>query len=221
MSTALPSRRCSLTAARPAPAPAAPGPAAPGPDPAQDDSAAEAAIVAGLARGEEAALAAAYERWGSLVYSLALRALRDPQDAEDTTQQVFYAAWRGRGGYDPAKGSLGGWLVGITRHSIADGLAARSRRARLVGMATAQQEEALRHPQHNESEEALTRILLLEKLSHLSPVQRRLLGLAIWGDLTHTQIARETELPLGTVKSHIRRALSALRRDSETPAHQA
>ncbi|MCX5205604.1 sigma-70 family RNA polymerase sigma factor [Streptomyces sp. NBC_00237] len=178
---------------------------------------AEAAIADGLARGEEAALAAAYERWGSLVYSLALRALRDPQDAEDATQQVFFAAWRGRAGYDPARGSLGGWLVGITRHAIADGLAARVRRARLTGLVTAHQEDVLRHPQHNESEEALTRVLLLEMLSRLPAVQRRLLGLAVWGDLTHSQISRETGLPLGTVKSHIRRGLQALRKIIETP----
>ncbi|MFI5806797.1 RNA polymerase sigma factor [Streptomyces sp. NPDC051561] len=189
------------------------------PAPAPDALAgAEAAIADGLARGEEAALAAAYERWGSLVYSLALRALRDPQDAEDATQQVFFAAWRGRNGFDPARGSLGGWLVGITRHAIADGLAARTRRARLTTLATAHQEDALRHSQHNESEEALTRVLLLETLSRLPAVQRRLLGLAIWGDLTHSQISRETGLPLGTVKSHIRRGLQALRKIIETPS---
>ncbi|CAM5418850.1 hypothetical protein GCM10010329_79320 [Streptomyces spiroverticillatus] len=204
---------------------AASGSAEPGPGPgpgdygAHDDHAAEAAIAAGLARGDEAALAAAYRRWGSLVYSLALRALRDPQDAEDTAQQVFLAAWRGRHGYDQTRGPLGGWLVGITRHAVADCLAARARQTRLTGLATAQQQDALRHPRSSESDDALNRVMLLETLGRLSPVQRRLLGLAVWGDLTQTQIAEETGLPLGTVKSHIRRALHALRRIVESPAH--
>ncbi len=196
-------------------------PATARPVPSAQDRAAEAAIAAGLARGDEAALAAAYRQWGSLVYSLALRALRDRQDAEDTAQQVFLAAWRGRAGYDPARGSLGGWLVGITRHAVADCLAARARQSKLAGLATAQQEEALRHPGPSESEDALNRVVLLETLGRLSPVQRRLLGLAVWGDMTQTQIAEETGLPLGTVKSHIRRALHALRRIIEMPTPSA
>ncbi|MFJ6701026.1 RNA polymerase sigma factor [Streptomyces sp. NPDC091272] len=178
----------------------------------------EAEIAAALVRGEEAALAAAYRHWGSLVYSLALRALRDPQDAEDVTQQVFLAAWRGRTRYQQDRGPLGAWLVGITRHTVIDSLTARTRRADLARSAAAQHDDAVRRHQDNESEEALNRVLLLRELGDLPAVQRRLLGLAIWGDLTQTQIARETGLPLGTVKSHIRRGLHALRGAMEAPS---
>ncbi|MFI6638992.1 RNA polymerase sigma factor [Streptomyces sp. NPDC050504] len=181
----------------------------------------EAEIARRFASGDPEALSDAYRQWGSLVYTLALRALGDPQEAEDATQHVFLSAWRGRAGYRGERGPLAAWLVGITRHTVADALAARSRRADLARTAVAQSEEALRRHHDDESDTALNRVLVLQKLAHLSSVQRRLLGLAIWGDMTQAQIAEETGLPLGTVKSHIRRALHVLRRVMEPPPSRA
>ncbi|MFF5447261.1 RNA polymerase sigma factor [Streptomyces sp. NPDC012888] len=167
--------------------------------------------------GDEQAVALAYERWGALVHTLARRSLNDARDAEDVTQQVFLAAWRGRAGYRPDRGALGGWLVGIARHVIADAHAARGRQGDIENMSAAQQEEAVRQWGVDESEAAVNRVLVLQKLSRLTPVQRRLLGMAVYGDMTQSQIAERTGLPLGTVKSHIRRALHALRRVLDSP----
>ncbi|MDT0567242.1 sigma-70 family RNA polymerase sigma factor [Streptomyces sp. DSM 3412] len=165
--------------------------------------------------GDEQAIALAYRRWGSLVHTLARRSLNDERDAEDVTQQVFLAAWRGRERYRPERGALGGWLVGITRHAIADAHAARARRADVESMSAAQQEEAVRYWGVDESQAAVDRVLVLQKLQRLTPVQRRVLGMAVYGDMTQAQIAELTGLPLGTVKSHIRLALHSLRRVME------
>ncbi|MGW5733139.1 MULTISPECIES: sigma-70 family RNA polymerase sigma factor [Streptomyces] len=171
----------------------------------------EADLARRFRDGDEQALTLAYQRWGALVHTLARRSLNDPRDAEDVTQQVFLAAWRGRAGYRPERGALGGWFVGITRHAIADAHAARARRTVIENASGAQQEEAVRHWGVDETEAALNRVLVLQKLGHLTPVQRRVMGMAVYGDMTQVQIAEHTGLPLGTVKSHMRRALHSLR----------
>ncbi|MBQ1089929.1 RNA polymerase sigma factor [Streptomyces sp. B93] len=208
-------RRADAERTRPRP----PDPAdAPAPLPPHGETADDAELARRFRAGDEQALTLAYRQCSALVYTLARRSLNDTQAAEDVTQQVFLAAWRGRTRYRPERGPLAGWLVGITRHAIADAHAARARRADIESVSARQQEEAVRHWGVDESEAALNRVLVLEKLRRLTPVQRRLLGLAVYGDMTQVQIAEETGLPLGTVKSHIRRGLHALRRAMEPPA---
>ncbi|HVN12166.1 MAG TPA: sigma-70 family RNA polymerase sigma factor [Kineosporiaceae bacterium] len=161
-----------------------------------------------FAAGDERALALAYERWAGLVHGIATRALGNTADAEDVTQQVFVSAWTGRQGYRPDDGPLPAWLVGITRHRIADAFARRQRdeRARLavLGGAAAAPREAF-------DPHAEDRVVLLEELSRIGEPQRGIMELAFFHDLTHEQISRRTGLPLGTVKSHIRRTLVRLR----------
>ena len=83
-----------------------------------------------LRDGSRDALAEAYREWSSLVHTLALRSLGNHHDAEDVTQQVFVAAWRSRHTLRPERGTVAGWLVGITRHTVADTHAKRARQAR-------------------------------------------------------------------------------------------
>ncbi|MEU0373855.1 sigma-70 family RNA polymerase sigma factor [Streptomyces sp. NPDC006283] len=161
---------------------------------------------------DEGTFAAVYKRWSPLVHTLANRCLGDAQEAEDVTQQVFLAAWRGRAGFHPERGPLGAWLVGIARRKIVDALAARTRRLRIVEVASrnvamsASQEAAGPVP-----EAAVERVLLVDELLRLPNPQREVLCMAFYQDLTHMQIAECTGLPLGTVKSHARRGLHRLR----------
>ncbi|WP_369217514.1 RNA polymerase sigma factor [Streptomyces flavofungini] len=169
----------------------------------------EAELASGLARGDESCLVTLYRRGGPRVHALARRALGDSREAEDVTQQVFLAAWRGQTGYRPELGTPMAWLTGITRRKIADTLAARARRAALVEGAGARYTA----PQAGlEGVEAVVdRVLLTQELARLPVPQRTVLCLAFYEDLTQPQIAERTGWPLGTVKSHARRGMHRLR----------
>ncbi|MEZ0494060.1 RNA polymerase sigma factor [Kineococcus sp. TBRC 1896] len=160
--------------------------------------------------GDERGLREAYERFSPLVNGLARRRLGE-QDAQDVVQAVFVAAWRSRGNFDPGRSTFAAWLVGITRHRVADALAQRHRSEvvtepdRLTGGAA----DALHEPLPQDA--AADRVVLLAEIDELGEPQRTLVRLAFFDDLTHAQVAARTGLPLGTVKSHLRRSLHRLR----------
>lgn len=165
-------------------------------------------IGAAFAAGHEWALSEAYRRWAGPVHAAAARSLGNPHDADDVTQQVFVAAWRARDRFDPARGPLPAWLSGIARHTIADAWADRVRVARRA-MAAA----TVAGPDRVEPADDGTadRLVVAAVLEHEDEPARSIVRLAFFHDRTHTQIADELGLPLGTVKSHIRRSLVRLR----------
>ena len=165
-----------------------------------------------FAAGEEQALAWAYERWSGQVHGMAERAFGPGPDAEDVTQQTFMSAWTGRGGFNPDKGPLPAWLVGVCRHKIADTWAKRDRQRRETEAAMSEAQALPAGPVTAGVDTAVAdRMLLLDELDLLGQPQRGIIELAFFEDLTHAQIAVRTGLPLGTVKSHIRRTLERLR----------
>ncbi|NKY15773.1 RNA polymerase sigma factor [Streptomyces somaliensis] len=164
---------------------------------------------------DEGAFEAAYRRWSPLVHAMAARSLGDAREAEDVTQQVFVAAWRGRAGFRPERGPLGAWLVGITRRKIADALEARTRRLRLAEAAARVPDGAVPPDGDTAPDAVLDRVLLAGELARLPHRQRQVLCMAYYEDLTQSQIATRTGVPLGTVKSHARRGLHVLRRRIE------
>jgi RNA polymerase sigma factor (sigma-70 family) len=172
----------------------------------------EAEIARRFATGDEEGLALAYRRYAGQVHGMAVRAFGPGPDAEDVTQQTFVSAWTGRAGYRPEKGPLPGWLVGVARHKIADTWARREkqRREAEAAMSEAQAGPANRVTPGFDTQVA-DRVLVLEELDLLGQPQRGIIELAFFEDLTHAQIAARTGLPLGTVKSHIRRTLERLR----------
>lgn len=162
--------------------------------------------------GDEQALAWAYERWAAQVHGMAVRAFGPGPDAEDVTQQTFISAWTGRSRYRPDQGALPAWLVGVCRHKIADTWAKRERQRRSTEAATSEARSApTAGPGSELAAEVADRVLLLGELNRIGQPQRSIIELAFFEDLTHAQIAARTGIPLGTVKSHIRRTLERLR----------
>ncbi|MCS5718041.1 sigma-70 family RNA polymerase sigma factor [Herbiconiux sp. CPCC 205763] len=170
----------------------------------------EQTVADAFRAGDENALAEAYTRWSPLIHTLALRSLGDAHEAEDVTQKVFVSAWRSRGRYDPSRARLGGWLVGIARHCIADAHEARARRRRTEEAYAAEASTVVAADTADVAGVA-DRVMMADELERLEPIPQKVMKLAFYDDLTHAQIADTLGLPLGTVKSHIRRSLVRLR----------
>ena len=170
------------------------------------------ALVAAFQGGDPAALRQIYDRFGGAVFHLAVRSLGSKADAEDVTQATFVAAWQAREGFDPSRGSLLGWLLTIARRRVVDRLRAAARENRVEDAVRAL---PLPADPADAPERVVDRLVLADELARLPAEQRRVLELAFYDDLTHERIAAVTALPLGTVKSHIRRGMARLRRRLE------
>ncbi|BDZ62666.1 hypothetical protein Lsed01_00694 [Demequina sediminis] len=175
------------------------------------DASGDRALDLDFAAGVEGSLEGLYRSASALVYTLALRSLGDASEAEDVTQQTFVAAWRGRDGYDPTRGSARGWVVGIAKRRIADALAARARESRRLEAVKDEPVVAVADPLEREAE----RIMVRGEVESLGPPRSTIVSLAFFEGRTHEQIAEHLRMPLGTVKSHLRRSLMALRQGLE------
>jgi RNA polymerase sigma factor (sigma-70 family) len=183
----------------------------PGLAPFDASSAWDARLNESFAAGDESALAEAYRQFAPLVHTLALRSLRDNSAADDVTQEVFIRVWRSRSAFDPSKARLPAWIVGITRNAITDAQSASMRETRKVLAAVELSPDPDQTAGHAAAEVLADRLLLDGELERLGEPQGSILKLAFYDDLTHSQISQKLDLPLGTVKSHIRRSLSQLR----------
>ena len=174
-------------------------------------AAADLAALERMARGDHEALAELYDRHGRLIYSLALRILRDQSDAEDIVQEVFSQAWRQAARYDASRGNPVAWLLNLTRSRAIDRL--RRRRARPDAAADPATLDLADLSQPIDEQIALSHQAerIRAAVGELSLLQRVAIELAFYEGLTHVEIADRLELPLGTVKTRIRQGLLKLR----------
>lgn len=180
-----------------------------------------AAWISGIVDHDERALMALYEATLSRVYGLVLRLVRRSQLAEEVAEEVFFQVWRQAPRFDPARGRPLTWLLGMARSRAIDAI---RREARFQHEELDEESAPLSTPVAASGDELLAvaqghaelhRALLL-----LKPQPRQLVALAFFNGLSHEEIASQTCLPLGTVKSQIRRALITLREAlGDTGAH--
>jgi RNA polymerase sigma-70 factor (ECF subfamily) len=175
----------------------------------RDDDDEDAALARAWFDGREGAVRAAWERYGTLVHTFCLRALFDRDAAADCVQETFVSAWRSRDRFDPSRGTLAGWLVGIARHRVHDAYRARARTPEPRPM---DPDDAAAAAEANGSSTLVERLLLSDALATLGERPRQVLELAFYGGLSQTEVAERMNLPLGTVKSDMRRALARLRK---------
>jgi RNA polymerase sigma-70 factor, ECF subfamily len=168
-------------------------------------------LIASLRQGQQNALSILYDRYGGLVYSLALKLLDRRDEAEDLTQDVFLNFWK-QDKFDPTRAKLSTYLCLITRSRAIDKL--RTRQSEQRSLQRLQQntipETDLPTPLDAVSL-AEEQIIVRESLSTLSDRQRQILELSYYQNLSQSAIATQLDLPLGTVKTHARQGLIRLR----------
>lgn len=169
------------------------------------------ALAEALADGSPEALSECYQRWGPLVMGIAARALGSRQEAEDVVQQVFTSAWQSRRTLRPSESALPAWLIGITRRRIADEYARRAKEARKARSAEANLDTG--PDPRTAADRIVDRVVLRDLVDRMNEPRRTILHLTFVEDRTQEDIAARLDLPLGTVKSHVRRGLLQLRRD--------
>lgn len=170
--------------------------------------------IARMACGDEAGMGLLYDATLGHVYGLALRVTRDEDAAEDVVADTYLQDWQQAGRYAAERGTPLAWLLNMARSRALDHL----RRRGSVMAADESMLDAQNLEQELTDDDPLSLVMALQRERHLrsaiaalSPVAQRLLGLAFYRGLSHGEIAELTGLPLGTVKSHLRRAQDSLR----------
>jgi len=174
-------------------------------------------MITRIGRRDQSAFSALYDRLSGPLYSLAMKMLGDPAEAQDALQDVFLQIWSRAGTYDPEQSSVFSWTVLLTRSRVIDRLRARGRRSRVVVASTedtpttvagdASTVESAADTAEKNDEAARVRYVL----NNLPSEQREAIELAFFEHLSHHEIAAQLGQPLGTVKARIRRGLLKLR----------
>jgi RNA polymerase sigma-70 factor (ECF subfamily) len=168
-----------------------------------------------LVNGDKRAFETIFDKYGDLVYSTALRVLRDPHMAQDISQEIFVRIWRKPDSYVAERGRFLTWLISVTRNRAVDEIRSRGRRQRHETASPEEQEREL--PTGEAADPARSAQLADEArivraaLAELPPEQRQAIELAYFGGFTQQEIAERLGQPLGTVKTRIRLGMQKMR----------
>ena len=176
------------------------------------------ALLLAMAAGDERAVERLYDAFGSLLYAVALRIVRLPEDAEEVVLEAFSQAWRDAPRFDPARGSAVAWLVSIARSRALDRLRAGARVRRTADHAAAAAPEGEAPAMgvwREDPESAVERkdryARIAAAVRALAPPVREVVELAFTEGLSHSELAERLGLPLGTVKTRMRSGIRVLR----------
>jgi RNA polymerase sigma-70 factor (ECF subfamily) len=177
------------------------------------DRASEPSILRKIARGDQGATQECIDRYGGLVWSLARRLSSTDSDAEDAVQDIFLDVWKSAERFDPSVASETTFVATIARRRLIDRRRREGRRidtqALIEGATDTPDWNA---PADSDSAEMAEDVAAARRaMAQLSPEQQRVLQLSIFQGLSHERIARATQIPLGTVKTHARRGLIRVR----------
>ena len=167
------------------------------------------AILERVAAGDSAAVNECLSTYGGLVWSLARRMCGNPTDAEDAVQEIFIDVWRNAARFSPDVGSEATFVAMIARRRLIDRHRKRARGPNTTHIIDDMPLTAPEGEDRVERKDEVERVRTF--LRALRPQERRVLELATYHGLSHTQIAEATKMPLGTVKTHARRGLQRLR----------
>jgi RNA polymerase sigma-70 factor, ECF subfamily len=173
----------------------------------------DAVLVSAIRSGEQGAMATLYDRYSSIVYSVALRVLADTGAAEDVLQEVFLQLWRKPASFDSSRGSLGAWLAVITRNRAIDAMRKRKPETDIDDVIVSVQPDFATDAERSRSLEKVRCVL-----GAMPAAQRTALEMAFFEGLTHSEIAGKTGEPLGTIKTRIRSGLLTIRKAFEAGA---
>ena len=173
-------------------------------------------LIAAAATGDQAALAALYDRHAAAVLGVALRILKTRQDAEDLVHDLFVEAWQRAGDFDASRGSVRSWLLVRTRSRAVD---------RLRSLEAARRRGLLLRAEHEDGEasvppvwDGLDRARAKRALDALPEAQRSLVELAYFEGLSCSEMAAQNGIPIGTVKSRLAAAMTKLRQAFAEPS---
>jgi RNA polymerase sigma-70 factor (ECF subfamily) len=170
-----------------------------------------AALLRLSARGDQEAFTRLYDETSARVFGLVLRVVRDRAQAEEVTQEVFLQVWRTASRYDESRGSALSWLMTLAHRRAVD----RVRSAEAASRQDTTYHRNNHQVDHDATAEAAEASMEARRvraaLGELTPVQREALELAYFGGYTHTEVAAQLDLPVGTAKTRIRDGLIRLR----------
>ena len=168
-------------------------------------------LIQQVAKQDRDAFSQLYDRFSTLVFTLAMRMLKARSDAEDLLQEVFVQVWRQAENYSAERGSPEAWIINIARSRAIDKI--RSIRRMQKSFVLTDDPARAESPENVESSaaESETRLTMNSALANLPDPQRKVLELAYFDGLTQNEIADRLAEPLGTVKTRMRSGIQKLR----------